>query len=192
MVALLEILCLFIQLSDSSRYPEEKLWIVTSASRLEITGATNVNRFRCSSTDYAGVDTLTEMSGNNGLRVLSGVIYLNTSGFDCENALITRDFKKTLRQDTYPELSIELSILREHPGSQEELKGVMTITIAGISKNYPITCSIKPADAGGKHLEGQKEFKLSDFNLSPPQRLSGVIKVTNNVSVEFHLRLRAV
>jgi len=43
-----------------------------------------------------------------------------------------------------------------------------------------------------KHLEGHKDFKFSDFGLTPPEKLFGAIKVTDNVSVVFHLRLTAV
>jgi len=167
-----------------------KLWLVTSKSKLEISGTTNVNRFACSSTDYAGADTLREFGNKDGQRVLEGMISLNTSGFDCGNRLITRDFKKTLRHNIYPQLDIELSQLQEEPNSQEELEGIMRITIAGTSRSYAIKCTIKSASAREKHLEGQKYFKLSDFELAPPERLFGAIEVNDHVSVRFHLLLR--
>ncbi|MBX2943954.1 MAG: YceI family protein [Cyclobacteriaceae bacterium] len=192
MISLLQIVLLFIQLSAGSANLEDKLWLVTSSSRLEIIGTTNINRFRCSSTDYAGVDTLRESSYRDGLKVLEGVISLNTAGFDCENALITRDLKKTLKQDTYPELTIKLSLLEERPELRNRQTGVIEISMAGICRSYRIKCMIKSSNATEKHLEGLKDFRLSDFGLTSPEKLFGAIKVTDNISVVFHLRLTAV
>lgn len=180
------------QICPDTGYQEDKLWLVTSTSRLEINGTTNINRFRCSSTDYAGADTLRESSDKDGLKVLEGVISLNTAGFDCENALITRDLKKTLKQDTYPELTIKLSLLDERPELKNRQTGVIEISMAGVSRKYPIKCTIKSSNFMEKHLEGHKAFNFSDFGLTPPEKLFGAIKVTDNISVVFHLRLTAV
>lgn len=177
------------QFNPGSDNREDKLWLVTSSSRLEINGTTNINRFRCLSTDYTGVDTLKESSDKVGMKVLEGVISLNTACFDCENALITRDFKKTLKQESYPELTFKLSMLLERPELESQFNGVIEISIAGVCRSYPINCTIKSSSPEEKHLEGYKDFKFSDFGLTPPEKLFGAIKVTDNVSVVFHLRL---
>ena len=192
MILLLQIVLIFMQFNPGSGNREDKLWLVTSSSRLEITGTTNINRFRCSSTDYAGIDTLRESSNKDGLKVLEGVILLNTAGFDCENALITRDLKKTLKQDAYPELTIKLLMLGGRPELKNKHTGVIEISISGVSRSYPIKCTIKSSNSMEKHLEGHKDFKFSDFGLTPPEKLFGAIKVTDNLSVVFHLRLTAV
>lgn len=126
------------------------------------------------------------------MKVLEGSISLKTACFDCENALITRDFKKTLKQESYPELTFKLSMLLEWPELESELNGVMEISIAGVCRSYPINYTIKSSSPEEKHLEGYKDLKFSDFGLTPPEKLFGAIKVTDNVSVVFHLRLIAV
>lgn len=180
------------QLSSGSGNREDKLWLVTSSSRLEITGTTNINRFSCLSTDYTGVDTLKESRDKDGNKVLEGFISLKTACFDCENPLVTRDFKKTLKQESYPELTFKLSMLGERPELKNKHTGVIEISMAGVCRSYPIKCTIKSSSPEEKHLEGYKDFKFSDFGLTPPEKLFGAIKVTDNISVVFHLRLIAV
>jgi hypothetical protein len=171
----------------------ERQWLVTASSKLEISGSTNINRFHCLSTDYAGSDTLTEyVDRKTGIRVLAGVVTLMTSSFDCHNEMITRDFKETLKAGDYPKVNIRFVELKKKHGRKGDLNGMVEITLAGTSKKYPVTCQIKSADNNEQHLEGTRNFNLSDFGLQPPDKLFGAIKTDDNVSVIFHLQLISV
>ena len=123
--------------------------------------------------------------------MLEGGITLMASNFDCHNNMITRDFKKTLRIENYPEMYIRFLQLKRKREQKPELTGTMEIVIAGVSKRYAVTCLIKSAGNNEKHLEGTRSFKFSDFGLQPPDKLFGAIKVEDNISVNFHLRLKA-
>ena len=172
--------------------PTERQWLVTANSKLEISGTTNVNRFHCLSTDYPSTDTLTEyFDRKTRTSILEGGITLMASNFDCHNDMTTRDFKKTLRTENYPEVYIRFLQLRRKREQKPELTGTMEIVIAGVSKRYAVTCLIKSAGNNEKHLEGTRSFKFSDFGLQPPDKLFGAIKVEDNISVNFHLRLKA-
>ena len=172
--------------------PTERQWLVTANSKLEISGTTNVNRFHCLSTDYPSTDTLTEyFDRKTRTSILEGGITLMASNFDCHNDMTTRDFKKTLRTENHPEVYIRFLQLKRQREQKPELTGTMEIVIAGVSKRYPVTCLIKSAGNNEKHLEGTRSFKFSDFGLQPPDKLFGAIKVEDNISVNFHLRLKA-
>ena len=123
--------------------------------------------------------------------MLEGGITLMASNFDCHNDMTTRDFKKTLRTENHPEVYIRFLQLKRQREQKPELTGTMEIVIAGVSKRYPVTCLIKSAGNNEKHLEGTRSFKFSDFGLQPPDKLFGAIKVEDNISVNFHLRLKA-
>lgn len=180
---------LFSLLSFTPSTTPKNKWVVTGSSTLEILGSTNINKFRCLSTNYPGTDTLVESTNQEGLTILSGNIILKTSEFDCENNLITKDLKKTLKAEQYPEIKIKFHQLMV---AEKRFYGMMEITIAGISKKYPINCSIQPTSSKKKSITGAKDFNLTDFRLDPPDKLFGAIRVANNVSVLFHLQLEAV
>ena len=41
-------------------------------------------------------------------------------------------------------------------------------------------------------MEGNRTFLFSDFGLKPPQKLFGAVKVSDEISVDFHLELKKV
>lgn len=104
----------------------------------------------------------------------------------------TRDFKETLKADDYPQLNIRFIELKRKHGYKGDLRGIVEITLAGISKKYPVTYMIKSAGNNEQHLEGIRTFKFSDFGLHPPNKLWGTIKAQDNVTVVFHLRLTSI
>ena len=58
------------------------------------------------------------------------------------------------------------------------------ITIAGITKQFRVRC-IHFSCRGQNFIQGSKSIKFSDFNLSPPERLNGIIKVRDELRVDF-------
>ena len=90
-------LLLLFFLSSPSFFPDNpptigNKWVATGNSKLEIQGSTNVNTFKCLSTNYHGGDTLVEsIHQSTGYKILEGQINLRAADFDCEHALITRD-----------------------------------------------------------------------------------------------------
>ncbi len=179
-----------LQTNISTVGTSERKWVVTGSSKLEIQGNTNVNKFRCLSTNYHGGDTLVEsMNQTSGYKFLEGQVNLRTANFDCEHAMITRDLKKTLQAETYPEVRIKFLHLKEN---EKTYNGTLEITIAGISKKYPVSCQVKTESAHEKYFVGTNTFDLSDFNLDPPEKFFGAVKVANKVAVNFQLRLKAI
>jgi hypothetical protein len=72
------------------------------------------------------------------------------------------------------------------------MNGMVEITLAGISKKYPVTCLIKSAGDNEQHLQGTRSFRFSDFDLKPLNKLLWPIKAQDNVTMVFHLRLTSI
>jgi hypothetical protein len=173
----------------------EKYWQVTTKSRLEISGTTNINEFHCLSVSYAGEDIMTE-KWNKATQhgEISGEIMMKANGFDCHNAMMTRDFATTVKAGEFPEISIRFIALNKALSNEESdrFSGHVEITLAGKSKTYSVSCVVKEENDDSKLLEGNRTFYFSDFGLKPPQKLFGAVKVKDTVSVDFYLKLRRV
>lgn len=194
----LKLAALFIIILVASGFnskPYSTKWVITSGCSLKVAGTTNVNKFTCTILNYSNPDTLT-FCGNSAAPVkVTGGIALDVQNFDCANSMITRDLRKTLKAKEFPKLGIKFINLNKYPdfdGKPEEVNGQVVISLAGVSKQYVV--NYKVISEGGKSLIliGSQDVSFSDFNLSPPKKVGGMIKTNNKLHVEFNLRLKVI
>lgn len=170
-------------------------WLVTEESRLQIKGSSNINNFQCMALSYTGKDTLYEVPAS-ALEPASlyGIIKLKTEGIDCRNNLITDGFMETVKAEEYPEIRISLLSLQKDRmyAEAQTINGMVEINIAGVSRKYPLKGNLQVLDDDKLYLQGQQKLKLSDFGLQPQTRMLGMIKVEDQVAVNFQLIIKAI
>ncbi len=175
--------------------PRSTKWVITSGCSLKVAGTTNVNKFTCTILNYSNPDTLTFCNSAGAPVKVTGGLALDVQNFDCENSMITRDLRKTLKAKEFPKLGIKFINLNKYPdfdGQPEAVKGMVVISLAGVSKQYEV--NYKVISEGGKSLIliGDQDVNFSDFNLTPPKKVGGMIKTNNKLHVEFNLRLKVI
>lgn len=117
---------------------------------------------------------------------------LDVRAFDCNNAIMTKDLRKTLKADQFPNLVIKFISLGNHPDLSEKetsIKGSVTIAIAGITKRFDIDYRCIPSGSNTINLIGSKQVNFSDFNIIPPRKLGGMIQTNDALAVEFILKM---
>jgi hypothetical protein len=167
--------------------------IVQPASAIFIDGKSNVNKFRCTSDQYDGKDTLVLKTVNHKTVFVRGQVKLNAAGFDCGMKPITNDFAETINVEKFPFITIEFISFEEVPhytSTQERFKSKMKLTLASVSKTVEIKCGLQEDALGFIHLKGARNFTFSDFKLEPPKKMGGLIKVDEKLNVKFHLVLK--
>lgn len=170
-------------------------WAVQGSSTLVINGTTNVNSFECLSINYEGEDSIVERCNDStGVRTYNGKIVMMSTGFDCQHPIMTRDFKKTLNADEFPEIQIKFIDLSTNPilNDDSKLEGNVEITMAGMTKVYDINCEVTKDEKGNKYLKGSQLFTFSEFGLDRPKKFFGAIRVRDEVSVDFRLKMDAM
>lgn len=171
-------------------------WVLSSACFLKVSGSTNVNKFTCMIADYSKPDTLVcyRNSAGNPLK-LSGRLQLEVQAFDCHNQIMTKDLRKTLKAKDFPLLTIRFMSLNRYPDlnkRSDEVKGIVLIGLAGVTKQFEVDYKFIPGDAGSLILIGSKQLNFSDFNIVPPRKIGGMIQTNNELNVEFNLRMRVL
>ncbi len=172
-----------------------RYWNVTGMSSLEIKGTTNINSFICSSAYSKGEDIIVERyNSENKVWEIFGTVILAVDGFDCKNRMMNNDFQNTLKANQYPEIKIEFLSLKEIETIEEVkvAKGVVEITLAGASQQYPIVGKLISLNNEYSVLIGEQELKFSDFGLDAPQKGFGLIKVNDTLRVSFELMMDQV
>jgi len=72
------------------------------------------------------------------------------------------------------------------------IKGSVLIVLAGVSKHFDVDYRLISAEKGYITLEGSRKVNFSDFNLTPPRKLGGMIKTNNELSVVFNLKMKVI
>jgi hypothetical protein len=138
------------------------------------------------------------ISKEPGIGFMTGAstsrIKIPVDEFKCTNKFVYRDFLTLLKAEKYPYLEIEIPA---SPGIKYItndcliLKGV-TITVAGVSNQYDINCKIVKVDNENQILDGSTGIKLTDLDIVPPVRLFGLVKVKNEITINFEFCLKSI
>ncbi|AHM63423.1 YceI-like protein [Flammeovirgaceae bacterium 311] len=172
-----------------------KEWLVTDKSQLTISGSSNVNEFQCMSLYYAGGNTLYETWDVVSKKpVISGLVSLKATSFDCNNKIMTQDMQKTIRADKYPQVKVHFLSLERTPSKDkyQKVKGVVEICLAGVSRQYEISATFEELGKNKALLAGSLEFNLTDFNIEPPTKMMGAIKVKDCFTIDYNLELKSI
>lgn len=173
--------------------PEFTSVILSNESKLTINGQSNVTDFTCVSKHDLEDDSLSFRYQYQGTDVeLTGKpLVLKVDNFDCGKRGINRDFRKTLKHKDYPQIKIELIELngRKSPEALPTTAEV-NIELAGVSRNYTIELSEVMLFDERTRVKGQKSLKMSDFDLDPPSPLFGLIKIHDEMLIDFNLIIR--
>jgi YceI-like domain len=176
----------------ASRADKEPGLVIGPETRLIIHGQTNVNSFKCKMAFYNKLDTLGYTTDIDGCMIFFKANKMNipVSTFDCENKMINKDFYQVLQSDKHPYVQIQFVALERWTG-EPNVGGTAYITLAGVTKPFTIQYQVN-SNSKLLLLKGQQKIAFSDFGLVPPEKMMGLIKVQDNLEVEFHLALRAI
>lgn len=114
--------------------------------------------------------------------------------FDCGIGAMNRDLQNTLKSDYYPNLQLEINeiILDANNNEFEELEVAanVVITIAGVTRKvYLEAGKIINYDDDQLSFFGEKSLKMTDFNIEPPTKMLGAIKVRDELNIAFHIKM---
>ena len=173
-----------------------KKWIVEKSSSLTIHGETNINTFKCDATEYLNTDTLFYLT-NDATKKLSfsnSFLLIDIKRFDCHSKLITGDFRKALKADKMPKLKITFLSLDQFNSvcNNQSVKGIVDIELAGISRRFEISYLIKTLPNNRIELKGNQTFTFSDFKLTAPQKMAGLVRTKERIKVNFQLFFKVI
>lgn len=197
-LTLLGILCL---LSSFAFQPQHKnnntlksnfKWGIQRNSSITIKGSSNVNTFGCSSSGNFKSETLHGTIKPNQSIEMKGSVTIDIHSIDCNNRILTNDLRKTLKAEEYPNMKIHFKSLERIPiasDGEDFVGGNVIIELAGTKKSFYLRYSFVQTKEGIT-LSGSRAFSFADFDLSPPQKAGGLIKVKDDFDVAFTLVIK--
>jgi hypothetical protein len=155
---------------------------------INIAGNTNINHFEFR-LDFPlhqifSVDNTSLASEQNtGLYEIP----LPVKSFEAGNQLLYNDFLTLLKANLYPKIIIGIGynqLLGFLEGENYTVQNIR-ITLAGVTKEYPVSCIVNSCSDNLVYISGYKHIKLTDFNINPPEKFQGLVKVENEVMINF-------
>ena len=106
-------------------------------------------------------------------------IHIPVKQFSTANPLLYHDFLNLMKASEHPEIIIKI------PNKQLEnvfygfqtIDPEISITLAGITHIYNIECVLNSCSNSDIFLRGEKEVRLTDFDIEPPVKSMGLIRV---------------
>jgi hypothetical protein len=161
-------------------------------SRLTIEGESNVNCFTFQyDQKLLNYDLcVTANSLNNKIDLKNANLNLNIKGFDSGNSLMNKDFYDLLNVSQHPTLEISLLSAKPNLNSLNEYIELETqISIAGEKRIEKII--VRPITLDSYwHFIGKTDLNLNNYNIAPPSKFFGMVKVKDQLKIEFDLRFR--
>ncbi|MCS3798141.1 hypothetical protein [Niastella sp. OAS944] len=175
--------------------PLVKRWAVAGNSSLNIEGRSNLSPFCCEVTKYLEADTLQYIKNETTRQFVfnNSRLNVNINDFDCHQRIITNDFRKTLKADQNRFLKIQFICLDAFDVHNPQIvRGKVEIQLAGQIKCTTIDFRTSTTSTGLIQMNGTKALLFSEFNLTPPKKFAGIIKIKEEITVHFQLFFKPV
>ena len=191
---ILSIICTVFSVFESPHFHASKL-LLLPASYLKIHGSTNISSFSCVYFENSASDTFDISIVPEGeTYFLDADIHIPIKNIDCGNRYMNDDLQELLNERYYPMVSIHFSsseifsAVATGKNGNTKIFSPISLAIAGNSNSYPFHLQISRMDDHTFSLSGNKKINIKDFDLEPPQRVLGLVKVDKEIEVEFLLK----
>lgn len=180
-MSILSVILLLVSLAEPTKV--ESCLIIQKRS-ITINGDTSLGGFSC---DY-------EITGVNDTLHISNLpsdpytFSIPVEAFKCGNFLLNRDFRSTLKYEEYPKISVQVTSLEQKV--KGTLTGCMKLSLVGKSKTLDDIDFCQNIVDNKLVLSADILFYASEFKLSPPKKLGGLITTSDAMNITISLVMK--
>jgi len=155
---------------------------------ISIYGSSNVNKFVLTNSMMPiSLRACNYCKDTNALKTKVYWVQIPIKDFQTDNPQVYKDFLNITKSRQYPNISIgiTLEMLHKIVAGVSSLVVPAEVSMAGTAQTYHIRCQIQRTAPQVLTVSGYQTMKLTDFNISPPEKLFGLVKVNNEINVNF-------
>lgn len=168
---------------------------IQNESGLKINGRSNVNQF---SFDYDTRLLQREMSvkiqNHDGhFHLENATLRLKVEGFDSGNPIMNKDLYKLVNTEVFPHINIsfESVIPTLHHSNSNRMMVNAKVSMAGETHNENLEV-IRSETGRGVRFFGRTNLNLKNYCIEPPTKFMGMVKVHEELSIQFDIQVDAV
>lgn len=156
-------------------------------STLHIQGKTNVSKFSCFF-DFNFMKEGVRLSYEKQDKAIifkNARIKIKNEGFNCGGKAINKDFHKLLKTEKYPEIIMSVKKVNLLNKALDSVQTQVEFTLNNITKEYTIQ-NYYCIDDQTMQFCGTVDLNIEDFELKPPKKILGIIKVKNVITIDYN------
>jgi polyisoprenoid-binding protein YceI len=169
-------------------HPKSQFWIQGEASSIDFTCAvTSVEGHAALPPARGSVPTSADREDQTEV-----VVTVPVRAFDCGNSRMTRDLQDALKMEEHPKIRFELihatvKTALDTSAQWRRVEVLGALTIAGTKRLTRLSAAGRALDANHFRVRGCHPIRMTYYNIDPPTKAFGLIKVQNEVDVQFDL-----
>ncbi|OMQ11227.1 hypothetical protein [[Flexibacter] sp. ATCC 35103] len=153
----------------------EDITLVINKIKIEITGISTVGKYNCSNT-FLIKDTIFI----NSVKKNTFTTEIKMSNFDCGNKIMTKDLQGTVKVKKFPNSTVSITDIKPS-GKNYKCNLIFFITDKTLKyKDFILYTT-------NNKIEGSLNLKFSDLEMEAPVKMAGLIKVKDEIVINFSL-----
>ncbi|MBN2615071.1 MAG: hypothetical protein JXR71_05200 [Bacteroidales bacterium] len=169
-------------MAESSKLPDVK-----PDNKIIIRGSSNLSTFTLSL--QFRKDSLNNIADTSQCAATSdSVLILPVADFSYSNPLMKKDLYHLIDADQYPFIKIYYPpemLNRSTTGKLHQFE--LVVQIRNMCRTYKVPVNYNKHSKNTFEAEGSLNVKLSDFQLKPKKYFFGLVKLKNNLKIDFYL-----
>jgi polyisoprenoid-binding protein YceI len=159
-------------------------------SRLWLEGSSNVRDWRCDATTLDASIDIDDRAPSSAARVQSVQVRVPAHALTCGRSQMDKIMYKALHVDDTPEcrhIVGRFDVVSESGDRGQSLVMQGTLRIAGRERTVRVPVDLEEQRDGTVRARGALPILMTDYGISPPTALFGVVRTENRIVVKFDL-----
>ncbi|EIA09079.1 hypothetical protein [Flavobacterium frigoris] len=149
--------------------------LIISKIEIKISGTSTVGKYNCTNTFYKKDSIILNLNEKNYLK--ADIPMLN---FDCGNKVMTKDLRKTIMCKKFPNSNVTITDIKV---CNTDYRCNLSFLITNKTLKYKDFILHKVDNK----IHGTIHLNFSDIDLEPPVKMAGLIKVRDEIVIDFSL-----
>lgn len=158
----------------------------TTGSTVKVTGTSNVHDWTMEAQNIPA-DIILVVDGNQVKEIKSLNLTLPVKNLKGKEDLLNSRAYKAMKEDAHKNISFRMT---SGSVAQNIIKANGVLTIAGVAKNVTLQAKATVNSDGTVTCIGTRKFKMSEHGIAPPSFMLGALKVVDDITVDFNLKLK--
>lgn len=149
---------------------------------MTISGTTNVHDFQTKVTQVSG-----EMTVADGKEIQSMVVEIPVRAIKSGEKLMDTKTYEAFKVDKHPNITFKLLEVNSLQISGNDVNVTVSgnLTMAGVTRKISLKATGKNTKTGVYQFNGTLNLKMTDFKMSPPTAMLGMMKVGDAITLKY-------